>query len=283
MPLVNALPLLVDARAQGYAVAAFNADCLPLVRPLIRAAAEERAPIIVQAGPLGLRAMGLEAFAAIVHVEAAAVSIPVGLHLDHGTDLDLVEACLRVGFTSVMLDGSMLSPAENLARTRDTVERARARGAGVEAEVGPIAGSEEGITVDAGAVQGTDPEEAAEFVAGTGVDALAVSVGNVHTQPPALLDLQLDRLARVAARNALPLVLHGGSYSTDDALVGAVRRGVAKVNIANVINRAFVTGARDALAAGASRPAQLLAAAESAVLEAARDRIRLFGSTGRTG
>ncbi|SRR5579884_261568 len=283
MPLVNATPLLAQARAGGYALAAFNLDTVALVRPLIRAAVEEQAPVIIQAGPVGLRAAGLEALAAVVRVEANAARVPIGLHLDHGTDLEEVAACLAAGFTSVMLDGSLLAPDEKLRLTRQAVAVARARSAGVEAELGPIAGAEEGITVAAAAARMTDPDEARAFVDRTQVDALAVSVGNVHTPPPAPVELDLDRLRQIAARVHVPLVLHGGSSVTEASLVRAVRLGVAKVNIAHVINRAFVGGARQALGAGASRPSQVLAEAEEAVVTAARERIRLLGAAGTAG
>lgn len=290
--LVNLRAMLQAARQGGYAVAAFNVDNLEIIEPLVRAAELERAPVIIQGGPVGLDHAGWEEVGAVVRLAAERASVPVALHLDHGASLEQVQRALAAGFTSVMLDGSNLPEAEKLELTRQTVALARARGASVEAELGAIAGSEEGVSVADEAARFTEPAEAAAFVAATGVDCLAVSIGNVHwvSDQPTVLDLERLRAIRDAV--PVPLVLHGGSGVDDATLARAVAAGLSKLNIATATNKAFVEGLRSALdrafvetTPGRRRvhPHKLFLAARAAVCEAARGRIRVLGASGRVG
>ncbi|MDI3281455.1 MAG: class II fructose-bisphosphate aldolase, partial [Bacillota bacterium] len=180
MALLPAGELLRAADAGGYAVGAFNFSNLELLQAIISAAEAERAPVIIQASQSGLAYAGVEYVAAIGRLAAQRASVPVALNLDHGRDWARIMACLRHGFTGVMVDGSHLPWAENVALVKRVVEVARAMGVSVEAELGRIVGTEDYIKVEQKEELFTDPAEAARFVAETGVDALAVAVGTAH-------------------------------------------------------------------------------------------------------
>jgi fructose-bisphosphate aldolase class II/tagatose 1,6-diphosphate aldolase GatY/KbaY len=167
----------------------------------------------------------------------------VGVHLDHCRDPAEIDACLALGYSSVMIDGSHLPFEENVALTRAVVERARAAGAWVEAELGALSGDED--RSGAATAEGmTDPSEAAEFARRTGVDALAVAVGNVHGFTPEPVRLDLDRLRAIAAVCDAPLVLHGASGLPGEDLRGAVAAGVVKVNVNAELRRAHIEALR---------------------------------------
>jgi fructose-bisphosphate aldolase class II len=205
---------------------------------------------------------------------ADAAAVPVVVHLDHATDLDLVAQALALGFTSVMYDGSTLPVEDNLATTRGVVERARAEGVSVEAEIGEIGGKD---GVHAPGVR-TRPEDAAEFVAATGIDAVAVAVGSSHamTTRTARLDLRLISAIREAV--PVPLVLHGSSGVPDDHLREAVAAGMTKINISTHLNGTFTRQVREALAAdpGLVDPRKYLGAARTATAREVERLVRLL-------
>ena len=166
------------------------------------------------------------------------------LHLDHAESVALVDDAIRLGFTSVMFDGSKLDDASNRSTTREVVVRCHAGGVSVEAELGEIGGKD---GVHAPGVR-TDPADAAAFAADTGVDALAVAVGSSHAMTSRTATLDLDLIARIRAAVPVPLVLHGSSGVADESLVAAVAHGMTKVNIATHLNSAFTAAVRDHLA-----------------------------------
>ncbi len=291
MTLATLADLLPAARTSGYAVAAFNVDNLEIIEPLIRAAEYENAPVIVQGGPVGLDQAGWEVVAAVVHKLAASTPIPIALHLDHGGSIEHIERALAAGFTSVMIDGSGLDRYANEALTRETVALARKAGASVEAELGSIPGQEEGIDVSDEAAQRTDPATAREFVEATGVDALAVAVGNVHWVPDEPVRLDIARLRAISEQVSVPLVLHGGSGITPGDAMAAIKSGVSKFNIAYGINRPFLDALSSAVENGnietspgrkRAHPHQVLGPARAEAQRAAQDWIRRFWSNGRS-
>ncbi|MCI0679244.1 MAG: ketose-bisphosphate aldolase [Actinobacteria bacterium] len=290
MPLVPLAEILDAARDQGYCVPGFTIDNLEIVAPLIEAGETERSPVVIQAGPVGLDHAGWETLAAVVATRAGVSSVPIALHLDHGSSIEQAHRAIDAGFTSVMIDGSSLDERSKLDLTVAVVRSAHESGASVEAELGPIAGSEEGVSVSDADASLTDPGMAERFVEQTGIDALAVSVGNVHwvSDSPPVLDFGRLRLLRDAV--PVPLVLHGGSGVAREDLPDVVRCGVTKLNIAFNVNRAFVAGLREGLAAteietvpGRRRchPHRALAAAKGSVREAARAEIVVLGSSNR--
>jgi ketose-bisphosphate aldolase len=285
VPVVSARELLEAARRRGYAVGAFSVHTPEMVEGVFRAAERLRAPVILQVGQRVIRQAGLRAASAWVLDRGRRSEVPACLHLDHSRDLRQVVEALEAGCTSVMFDGSHLPFAENVAATREVVELCHRRGVPVEGELGRIAGVEDRLQVAAGEAALTDPEEAARFVEATGVDALAPAVGSVHGLPPAGTavappSLDLDRLAAIAARVAIPLVLHGGSGLLPETLREAIRRGIAKVNVDTELRRTFGEALRAALAPGADDPWGALDRATEALALVVGDKIAAFGSAG---
>jgi ketose-bisphosphate aldolase len=243
--LATGTTLLTDARTNGRAIAAITTYTLESTRAICLAAERLGQPVMLQAGSGSFGAVGRTPLAVAALASAREASVPVGVHLDHCKDPGEIDACLELGYSSVMIDGSHLEFEQNIALTRAVVERAHAAGAWVEAELGALAGDEDSSgDVEAGAM--TDPDQAAEFAARTGVDALAVAVGNVHGFTPKPVRLDLERLRAIAAATPVPLVLHGASGLPTDDLLGAVRAGVVKVNINAELRRAHLS----ALASG---------------------------------
>jgi len=241
MALLPAIELVGRAADGGYAVPAFCAWSSETVETALRTAAEREAPLIIMFGPAEFRLLPPVALIGIARALAARYDVPLALHLDHAGSRELVEECLQAGFTSVMLDYSSRPFEENVDGMRRVVERARLTGATVEGELGAV-GRADTIT-DEGSAQAalTDPEQAAEFVRRTGVDMLAVAVGNAHglyREPPSL---DFDRIARLRAATGVPLVLHGGSGTPEEALRKAVSLGMAKVNVASELVHAVRT------------------------------------------
>ncbi|MHA5048687.1 class II fructose-bisphosphate aldolase [Streptomyces sp. SD15] len=236
------LKALTTAYENGHALAGFVAYNLETVQGIV-AAAEARPdrPVLIQAGSSPFKHAGREPLMRLALDAAAHSEAPLGVHLDHSRDLDEITACLEAGYTSVMVDGSHLPFADNIALTREAVRRARDHGAWVEAELGALAGDEDVSTnADASAAAMTDPSQAAEFVAETGVDALAVAVGNVHGFTANPVHLDLDRLSAIHSAVPIPLVLHGASGLPEHQLLGALARGVAKVNVNAELRRAYL-------------------------------------------
>lgn len=281
MPLVTGKALLDDALRNGYAVAAFNIMTLEVLQGVMDAAEAERAPIFVQFNPGNLRHVGLHYGAAMARAAAEAASVPVALNLDHGETWEQAVRCLRAGFTSLMYDGNNETFATNVAITRRVVELARPVGVTVEGELGRIAGREEDWDVAAEDAEMTDPALAREYVEQTGVDCLAVAVGNVHGLTARSADLDLVRLQRLHEAVPAPLVLHGASGIPDAMVREAIRLGVAKFNVATQLNAAYLQAMAGAGAASPQDLRSLLMDARVAVRDAAADRIRAFGSNGR--
>jgi fructose-bisphosphate aldolase class II len=281
MPLVGVDTLLEQAQQGNYAVGAFNANNMEIVQAIIQAAELERSPVIMQASQGAIRYAGLEYITGMVRIAAENSTVPVALHLDHGTDFDQVIKCIRSGFTSVMFDGSQLPLEENIATTKKILEIARPIGVSVEAELGKIGGTEDDIHVSEAAY--TDPEEARYFVEQTGVRSLAVAIGTAHGQYKGEPRLDFDRLAAIQRLVNIPIVLHGSSGVPDEAVRKAISLGVRKVNIDTNISEAFVGAMREVMAAkpGEIDPRQILGPARQAAIKIIREKMRVFGSSGR--
>ena len=245
--LTKGVGLLTAARSNGRALAAMTTYGLESTRAICAAAEEVGLAVIRQAGSSSFGAVGRELLAASALAAARDASVPVGVHLDHSTDVDEIRCCIALGYTSVMIDGSQLTFKDNIALTRAVVDEAHAAGVWVEGELGPISGDEDSST-DAVAARLTNPDQAAEFVLRTGVDALAVAIGNVHGFTTTPVRLDLARLHAIATLTPVPLVLHGASGLSDEDLSNAVRVGVAKVNINAELRRAYLSALRAGLA-----------------------------------
>ncbi|MGQ9676615.1 MAG: class II fructose-1,6-bisphosphate aldolase [Chloroflexota bacterium] len=283
MPLVPSKDLLQAAFEGKYAIGAFNAFNLEMVQAIVEAAEEERSPLILQISQGAIKYAGLEQATEMVKVAAQLASVPVVLHLDHGTDFAQVVRCLRAGFTSLMYDGSAKPFDENVAVTRHIVEMGHAVGVSVEAELGRIGGVEDHLNVSELEATMTDPKEARRFVELTGVDSLAVAVGTVHQMTTRTAQINFERISALREAAGIPLVLHGASGVPDEGVREAVARGICKINIATHLNKAFVEAVGQALAAnpGVVDPRKILVRGKEAVKEGVREKIRLFGSNGR--
>jgi ketose-bisphosphate aldolase len=279
MSLAAGSRILADARAQGRAVPGFTAYTLEGIRAIREAAERLGLPVIVQAGSSSFRGVGRDSLAAAALAAARQASVPVGVHLDHSRDREEISACIALGYTSVMIDGSHLPFEENVALTRAVVDEAHAAGVWVEAELGGLAGDEDASS-DAVSAALTDPEEAAAFARRTGVDALAVAVGTVHGFSATPVVVDLDRLRAIAARVTVPLVLHGASGLPDHVLTAAVAAGVAKVNVNAELRRAYVDALAAGLAEGGDGVSALQERAVAAMAAVAADRLALLAGTG---
>ncbi len=242
MTLGLAIDQLRSARAEHRAMVAAVAYDIVGLEAIVAAGEQARQPVIAQVGSSAFRHVDRNALIAAAHTLATNAASPVGVHLDHSRDLDEIRHCLDAGYSSVMIDGSRLDLADNIALTRRAAELARPYGAWVEAELGHIAGDEDRSTdQDPGTT--TDADEAATFVAETGVDVLAVCIGNVHGRSSRPVILDLGRLAEIAASTDVPLVLHGASGIPTETIAEAVQLGIAKLNINADLRAAYVDAA----------------------------------------
>jgi ketose-bisphosphate aldolase len=231
--------LLRHAVAKGYAVPSFCVWNAETMEAVLQSAEKLRAPVIMMSGTSEFAVLKPADMAAIAQTVARHFQVRAALHLDHGDSLQLVEACLAAGYTSVMLDYSRRPLQENAEAMRRVVAMARPLNVTVEGELGLI-GQVDQVTVEGGGSSTlTDPEAAAAFVKGTGIDALAVSIGNAHGMYTTLPHLDFDRLAKIHAAVSVPLVLHGGSGTPSSDLQRATSLGIAKVNVATELVNAI--------------------------------------------
>ena len=236
MTLTPTRDLMDAAAAAGTGIGAFNVIHLETAEALVAAAERSRLPVILQISEnCATYHGGLEPVALASLAVARAASVPVALHLDHAEDEQLARQAVDLGFGSVMFDGAHLPWTENVSATAAITAYAHAAGVYVEAELGAVGGKD---GAHAPGVR-TDPQEAAAFVAATGVDALAVAVGSSHAMTNRVAALDLDLIARLHAAVAVPLVLHGSSGVDDEQLVRAIRAGMTKINVSTHLNGFF--------------------------------------------
>ena len=230
MALVKMKDLLRRAEEKNIGCGAFSVGNMEMVRGAIRAAEELDTPIILQIAEVRLKNSPLHLMGPMMVQAAKEAKVDVAVHLDHGLTFETVDKALELGFTSVMLDASTLPFEENIARVKAVVEKARKYSATVEAELGLVGGSEDG-SCDHG-IRCTDPDDAVVYARETGIDALAVAIGNAHGNYPVAPTLAFDVLEKIHERVDIPLVLHGGSGITDKDFQRAISLGIRKVNIA---------------------------------------------------
>lgn len=230
MALVKMKDLLRRAEEKNIGCGAFSVGNMEMVRGAIRAAEELDTPIILQIAEVRLKNSPLHLMGPMMVQAAKEAKVDVAVHLDHGLTFGTVDKALELGFTSVMLDASTLPFEENIARVKAVVEKARKYGATVEAELGLVGGSEDG-SCDHG-IRCTDPDDAVVYARETGIDALAVAIGNAHGNYPVAPTLAFDVLEKIHEKVDIPLVLHGGSGITDKDFQKAISLGIRKVNIA---------------------------------------------------
>ena len=287
--LVNATRILKEAHAGHYAVGHFNINNLEWTKAILLEAEALKSPVILGVSEGAAKYMGgFKVVSAMVHAldESLKISVPVALHLDHGTYEGCL-ACIEAGFTSIMFDGSHLPFEENVEKTKELIKIAHDKGLSIEAEVGAIGGTEDGVTADG---EVADPEECAKIVA-LGVDFLAAGIGNIHgIYPVDWKGLHFDALDKInKATNYIPLVLHGGTGIPDDQIVHAIHDGVSKINVNTDCQLVFAQATIDYCAAGKADPTaenkekgydprKLLKPGYQAICDKVEEKIRLFGS-----
>lgn len=228
--LVNMRELLKDAEKGNYAVGSFSVANMEMVLGVIQAAEELNAPIILQIAEVRLKQSPLNVIGPLMVAAAKGAKVPVAVHFDHGKTMEKISEALEIGFTSVMFDGSHLPLDENIETTKKVIEKAKAYGAAVEAEIGCVGGSEDGS--EDIAINCTKPEDALRFENETGVDALAIAIGNAHGNYKSTPKLRFDILEEVDGITKTPLVLHGGTGITPEDFVRCSKTGIKKINIA---------------------------------------------------
>ena len=288
MTLQNVLPWILRAQQEGWSVGAFNANTLEQVQAIVLAAHAEEAPAIIQVSHRALtyigsgnEILGLKYIAAIGKVAAGSVTVPLALHLDHGTESEVLQA-IALGFTSVMFDGDGLSFEDNISITKRLCGVAHSVGVCMEAEVGDVP-KPDGKAYNEAAIALTQPDEAAQFAEATGIDTLAVALGSVHGLTAKTISLDLDRLAAIRDRVSIPLVLHGSSGVSDKDIKQGVAMGLCKVNVATQLSQAFTGAIRDVLNKDGELvdPRKYLAPGRNAQMEIVRERIRFLGASGK--
>ena len=284
MPIVALKDILDRALAERYGVAAINIINDLTIEAVVAAAAEERAPVILQTSVKTVRQYGRRQLHDIVEALAGEADVPVTLHLDHCPDRTVISDCLAGGWNSVLFDAHELDVAENLRQTTEVVAEARKTGAHVEGEIEGIQGVEDDVgSDDAPRVQSL--EVAVDFIERTGVDCFAPAIGNAHGQYKQAPVLDAQRITDLVAATGVPMALHGGTGLSDDQFTDLIARGCAKVNISTALKETFMKSGLEFLRETAERdkwdPPSLFRHQRTAVLEMARRHIRLFGGSGR--
>ena len=242
MSFVTSAEMLLDGQKRGYAVGAFNCENMEMIKAVIAAAEELRAPVMLQTTPSTIKYGKLETYAAIVAAEAKQATIPVCLHLDHGSSFEIAMQAMKAGYTSVMMDGSKLPFEENIAVSKRVADVAAALGIPCEAELGKVGGKEDDLVAEADT--NTDPMQAREFAERTGVTSLAVAIGTAHGFYVGTPVLDKERLSEIRKVVDIPLVLHGASGLSDEDVRDCVSRGICKVNFATELRKAFTDACR---------------------------------------
>lgn len=281
MSLVTSKQMLLDAQEGGYAVGAFNAENMEMVKAIIRAAEELKAPVMIQTTPSTVKYASLQMFVGMAEAEARGASVQVCLHLDHGDSFELAVRAVKEGYTSVMIDGSKLPFEENIALTKRVVSVAGPNGIPVEAELGKVGGKEDDL--EAVADTNTDPMEAKEFVEKTGIDSLAVAIGTAHGFYVGTPVLDKERLSAIRAVVDIPLVLHGASGLSDDDVRDCVRRGICKVNFATELRAAYTDAGKELYQRKPETfdPKKFGEVGMEAVTRLVQERMRVCGCDGR--
>jgi fructose-bisphosphate aldolase, class II len=286
MALESMTNMLKKARAEQYAVGQFNINNLEFTQAILQAAEEEKAPVILGVSEGAARYMGGFKFT-VAMVKALMdeyhISVPVAIHLDHGSSFEKCVQAVEAGFTSVMIDGSHYTLEENIALTKKVVEMAHAVGVSVEAELGRIGGQEDDLVVDDAEAMYAVPSECKQLIDETGVDCFAPALGSVHGPYKGEPNLGFNRMEEIKNLTGVPLVLHGGTGIPTKDIKRAIELGHAKINV-NTENQISATKAiREVLAQKPDLydPRKYLGPARDAIKETVKGKIREFGSSNK--
>lgn len=284
MPLVSMKEMLIQAKEGGYAVGQFNLNNLEFTQAILQAAEEEKSPVILGVSEGAARYMG--GFKTVVKMvegllEDYKITVPVAIHLDHGSSFEKCKEAIDAGFTSVMIDASHDPFEENVATTSKVVEYAHAKGVSVEAELGTVGGQEDDVVADG--VIYADPKECEELVKRTGIDCLAPALGSVHGPYKGEPNLGFKEMEEIGNITGMPLVLHGGTGIPTKDIQKAVSLGTAKINVNTENQIASAQKVREVLAADPDvyDPRKYLGPAREVIKETVIGKMREFGSSGK--
>lgn len=282
--LVNGKFILNKALENHYALGAFNANNMEFVQAIIKAAEEEEAPVFLQISQGAINYAGMEMTTAMVKEAANNTKIPVVLHLDHSTNFEQNIKALKMGFTSLMFDGSNLSYEENIKITSDIVRIAHSVDIPVEAELGKVTNIKDNLSPDQIKNMMTDPAKAKDFVEKTKVDFLAVAIGNVHKMEKNIIELDIERLKEINKMiPQIPLVLHGSSGVSFNSLQRAIKYGLSKINVATQLNIAFLDELNKILIENKFEKdiRKILGPCRDKVKQKVKEYIQILGSSGK--
>lgn len=286
MPISNMKNVLLHAQKFGYAVPAFNVLNLEFAKVVCETAQELSAPVILAIHPLEYRYSGLKAFSSVLRTLAIDSKVPVVIHMDHGDGKRSAMETMSAGFSSIMFDGSALDYAENVKLTKEIAELAHMIGVDIEGELGMVGGAEGELYVELNTVPEasmTDPEVAKDFVNLTGIDSLAVAIGNSHGLYKGDPKFDIDRLEAIRSKVEVPLVLHGGSGTTDSMIKTCISLGITKINIATELKKAFHQGITEYIGKYPNdfEPRNFLKSANESMKELVRLKLEMFGTVGQ--
>lgn len=281
--LVPMKTLIDRALAGGYAVGSFNVASYEMMEAVIHTAAENASPVIVSTSTAEARYLDPNVVVAAARALSTKYDTPIALHLDHGDSFEMAMQCIQAGYTSVMYDGSHHPLDENIEITQQVVAAAHAVGVTVEGEIGRIQGVEDDLIVDEREASMTDVGEATRFAQETGVDALAVAIGNAHGFYKAEPQLDMDRLSAIRSATGTPIVLHGGTGIPADQVKQAISLGIAKINVASKIRRAWMNALNEALAddPNTTEVRDVMTAGRDGMAAAIKESMEMLGSVGR--
>lgn len=284
MPLVSMTEMLNKAKAEGYAVGQFNLNNLEFTQAILLAAEEEKSPVILGVSEGAGRYMG--GFKTVVKMveglmEDYNITVPVAIHLDHGSSFDKCKAAIDAGFTSVMIDASHHPFEENIEITSKVVEYAHSKGVSVEAELGTVGGQEDDVVAEG--VIYADPKECEELVKRTGIDCLAPALGSVHGPYKGEPNLGFKEMEEIGKITGMPLVLHGGTGIPTKDIQKSISLGTAKINVNTENQMASAKVVREVLAAKPNEydPRKYMGPARDAIKETVIGKMREFGSSGK--
>lgn len=275
--------LMFQARKGGYAVGAFNTNNLEITQAIFKAAKDEKSPIILAVSPSAMKYAGPRNIVAMARIATEETGVPVSVHLDHGTEFEHLVSAIQAGFSSIMYDGSKHPYEENVRLTKEAVKLGHAVGISVEGELGRLVGTEDHITVSEREASMTQPEQALDYVEQTGIDALAVSIGNAHGWYKGKPELDFKRLEEIGKRvgDKALLVLHGASGIPDEDIRTAVSLGITKINIDTETRDAFKRGVDGFMKENPDviDPRKFLKPAIDEMYKIVHGKIKLFGSS----
>ena len=287
--LVSLNEMLLDAKKNGYAIPAFDVSNYEMMKAVLETCEEQKSPALIMALGVDLQGRDMNLLSSMIKSASDFYKIPVCLHLDHATDLDFIKKAISAGFSSVMIDASVLPFEENAKKTAEVVKYAHAKGISVEAELGHVGNasvgsiSETGTDVDPGESL-TDPEEVKKFIDITDVDALAVAIGTAHGVYQKTPELRIDRLDEITAVCDRPLVLHGGSGTPADQMANAIKHGITKINIYSDVLFALNQGLKSTLNTvtnPSTWPFIVYEQSLKLMKDVVREKINTFGSANR--